>query len=135
MAMAIRRTSESDVRRRRRILVVDDHFDTARSMAMTLSMLGHEVEFAMNGSSALALCDVFRPNVVFVDMNLPDLHGADLSRQLRIKAEPFKIRVIALTGYGESERPRALSAGCDAFVRKPLDWNHIDTILGSGAAA
>ena len=67
----------------RRVLVVDDHSDTAVSMALTLRELGHRAEYAINGYAALTLAEEFRPEVVIVDMNLPDFHGSDLSRLLR----------------------------------------------------
>ncbi len=114
----------------RRVLVIDDHPDTAVSMALTLRELGHRAEYAINGYAALSLAETFYPEVVFVDMNLPDFHGSDLSRLLRFKAAPRKIRVIAITGYGENERTKAMSAGCDDFVKKPLDWKMIDWLLG-----
>ena len=121
--------SQGQSARRRRVLVIDDHPDTAATMALTLQELGHRAEFAINGYSALTLCETFRPDVVFVDMNLPDFHGSDLSRLLRIKCEPHPIRVIAMTGYGESERSRADSAGCDVFLKKPIDWSEINSLL------
>ncbi len=123
-------TERQSHKRSRRILVVDDHPDTAASMALMLRELGHDAEYAFNGSAALTISETFRPQVVIVDMNLPDFHGSDLSRLLRIKAQPQKIRVIAITGYGESERRKAINAGCDSFVKKPVNWNDIDWLLG-----
>ena len=68
--------------RKRRVLVVDDHIDAAHSLAVLLRHMGHEVQYAINGYSALELADRFHPDVVFVDMVLPDFHGSDLSRRI-----------------------------------------------------
>ncbi len=115
---------------RRRVLIVDDHADSAQSMAIVLRALGHEAEHAVNGLKALEMAPHLRPHVVFVDMELPDFHGSDLSRLLRIQCLPRKIRVVAITGYGEEQRERALKGGCDEFVTKPLDWKDIAPLLG-----
>jgi CheY-like chemotaxis protein len=64
-----------------RILVVDDNIDQVQTMALLLHEMGHEVRFAINGESALSEARGFMPNVVFVDLGLPDIEGQDLCRQ------------------------------------------------------
>jgi two-component system CheB/CheR fusion protein len=113
-----------------RVLVVDDHLDTAQSMAVVLREMGHEVQFAINGYAAIDIANKFRPEVVVVDMLLPDFHGSDLSRLLRMNAKPRSIRVIAVTGNrGEEVRERALAAGCDEFLLKPIEWKTVEQLL------
>lgn len=116
--------------RKCRVLVVDDHLDTAHSLAMLLRHMGHEVEYAINGYSALQVADTFRPEVVFVDMFLPDFHGSDLSRQLRVNLQPQPIRIVAVTGQpDEHVRQRAELAGCNDFLLKPLDIEKVERAL------
>jgi CheY-like chemotaxis protein len=113
-----------------RVLVVDDHLDAAHSLAMLLRDMGHEVENAIHGYSALQVADTFRPEIVFVDMILPDFHGSDLSKQLRVNLQPQPIRVVAITGQpDEHVRRRAELAGCDEFLLKPLDLEKVEQAL------
>jgi DNA-binding response OmpR family regulator len=116
--------------RLRRVLIVDDHVDTAQSLALLLGDMGHAVEYAIDGRAALQLTRDFRPEVVFLDMLLPDFDGSDLSRLLRLKAAPQELRIVAITGAGGAgARRRAMQAGCDAFVLKPLDPRRLDSLI------
>jgi CheY-like chemotaxis protein len=114
----------------RRVLVVDDNIDTVRSFARLLTLMGHNAECAINGYAALELVGSFRPEIVFLDMLLPDFDGADLARLLRLKAEPHRLSIFAITGRaGEDARRRALAAGCDDFLLKPLDPGVVERLL------
>ena len=101
-------------------------------MAVMLRELGHHVEFAINGRAALELARKLRPQILFIDMVLPDFDGSDLSRLLRKQLEPDKPCVVIITGAtGEATRKRALDAGCDEFFLKPLDWEKLDRVLNA----
>jgi DNA-binding response OmpR family regulator len=113
----------------RRVLVVDDHLDTAESLSYLLRDMGHEVEFAINGYAALEIAAKFRPEIVFLDLVLPDFDGCDLSRLLRLRAAA-PMRIIAFTGRGSDEvRRRAEQAGCDEYLLKPLDPRLVEGLL------
>ena len=64
-----------------RVLVVDDNLDTVHSMAMLVKMMGHEVQFAINGFAALEVAREFRPDVVLLDIGLPDFSGCEIARR------------------------------------------------------
>lgn len=114
-----------------RVLVVDDNLDTAESMAFLVRGLGHEVNFAISGRVALEVARAFRPNIVFLDLGLPDVDGCELAGQLRGEAQSPGTRIIAVTGSGRLEdRERALRSGCDDYVVKPLDMNFLTSLLG-----
>jgi two-component system OmpR family response regulator len=117
-----------------RVLVVDDNLDTVRSTANSLRDRGYEVDFAINGIAALFIAQRFRPQVVLLDIGLPDADGVDLARQMRHHPELKNARLIAMTGRGEETRTRALQGGCDDFFVKPLDAEKLEKIL-SGIAA
>ena len=115
---------------RHRVLVVEDNIDGARLMAALVRTMGHEVDYAINGYAALQLFDSFRPDVVIVDLALPDMTGWALARALRDKPGGEKLRIYATTGrYGEEGRQRSLAAGCDEHLLKPLDPAQIEELL------
>lgn len=115
-----------------RVLVVDDNMDTAESMALLVRGLGHDVDFAISGRVALQVARAFRPNIVFLDLGLPDVDGCELASQLRGEAQSSGTRIIAVTGSGRlDDRERALRSGCDDYVVKPLDVKFLTSLLGN----
>jgi len=106
----------------RRVLVVDDNRDAADTLAELLRMLGNEVLVAHDGTGALACAPQFKPDVVLLDIGLPDLNGYEVARQLRHVAGMRQPRLIALTGWGQYEdKRRAADAGFDDHWTKPVD--------------
>jgi PAS domain S-box-containing protein len=104
----------------RRILIVDDNPDICGMMKETLSLLGHEVRVEHDGQSALEAVEELAPEVVLLDIGLPVMDGHEVARRLRKRpgAGPM---IIAVTGYGQdADRERALAAGCDAHLVKPI---------------
>ncbi|MBV8033342.1 MAG: response regulator [Betaproteobacteria bacterium] len=108
---------------------MDDHLDTAESLAVLLRDMGHVVEFAVNGAAALKLAASFSPDVILLDLMLPDIDGLALAQKLRSLELP-RPRMIAMTGRSGAEwRERSLQAGCDAFLAKPLDLCAVERLL------
>ncbi|HXH81407.1 MAG TPA: response regulator, partial [Candidatus Tectomicrobia bacterium] len=105
----------------RRVLVVEDHDDGREMLVTTLRMYGHEVAAAATGGDAIALASGEAPQVVLVDIGLPDVDGYEVARRLREKFGPA-LRLVALTGYGQPrDRARSQEAGFDAHLVKPVD--------------
>jgi PAS domain S-box-containing protein len=103
------------------ILVVDDNVDAAEMLSGLLALEGHHVVTVHDGLSALTAAEDLRPDVVLLDIGLPRLNGYEVARRLREEAGLEPIRIIAMTGYGqESDRQRALDAGCDEHLSKPV---------------
>jgi CheY-like chemotaxis protein len=119
----------TQAKKRRKVLVVDDNLDTVHSTAMLLRDRGHQVEFAINGTAALTIAQRFRPEVVLLDLALPDADGVELARKLIGNPDLKGVRVIAITGRGEAHRAKALQAGCDGFFVKPLDPRTLDAVM------
>ncbi len=115
---------------RRRVLVVEDNLESVHSLALVLKNIGHEVQFAINGFAAMEVARKFRPEVILLDIGLPDVDGDNIARQLKWEPGLEKTRIIALTGSAEPElRERALEAGCAEFVVKPIDPAALETLL------
>jgi PAS domain S-box-containing protein len=117
--------------RSRRILVIEDHRDSADSLAELLRLKGHEVTVTRNGFSGLAHAHECRPHLVFCDLGLPGkLDGFEVARALRHDPELGSAVLVALTGYGGAEdQRRARDAGFDAHLTKPADPDTLERLL------
>jgi signal transduction histidine kinase len=106
----------------KRILVVDDNADAAESLAMLLSLQGHETRVALSGKEALEGVETFAPDVALLDLGLPEMDGYELAARLRAMGKLPDILLVALTGYGRSEdRQKTQAAGFDDHLVKPVD--------------
>lgn len=104
------------------VLVVDDNVDAADSLVLLLQMLGFDTDVAYSGEQALQLMDKRPASVVLLDIGLPGLSGYEVATRLRATQGQRKLKLIALTGYGQSaDRQRALDAGFDLHLVKPAD--------------
>jgi PAS domain S-box-containing protein len=116
----------------RRILVVDDNADAADALVALLSMSGHTTRTTYNGMSALAEGAVFRPEVVLLDLGLPDISGLEVCRAIR--AEPWgkNVFMIALSGWSqERDRHQTAEAGFDVHLAKPTDLDQLLSLLAT----
>ena len=107
---------------RHRILVVEDNADLAATLCRLLTAWGHVVEVASTGTGALAQAAKFKPDVVMVDIGLPDLNGYDVGIQLAQLPGLSELLLIAMSGYRlESDVARAAEAGFKDYLLKPFD--------------
>ncbi|HXS28828.1 MAG TPA: response regulator [Steroidobacteraceae bacterium] len=119
-----------DSSRRARILVADDNHDAAQSLALMLSMDGHEVRTAGDGLEALREAEDFHPQLVVLDIGMPKLDGYETARRLRERPWAAHTRLFALTGWGQEEdRERARRAGFDQHLVKPVDPEALSQLL------
>ena len=120
--------------KRRRVLVVDDSVDTAQTLTYLLRDAGHLVEYAINGRSALEVARQHRPEVVFLDIGLPDYDGCTLARDLRRTPGLEQVRIIAITGRVCDDEDRSFEAGCSLFLAKPVDPRTMEKVILETAA-
>ena len=114
----------------RRILVVDDNHDAAESLAMLLAMDGHSVATANLPQDALERVESFRPDIVLLDIGLPDIDGYEVARRIRALPQLANVRLVALTGYGQVEdKRRTEAAGFDNHLVKPVDVTTLQRTL------
>ena len=106
-----------------RALVVDDEPQILRALRINLSARGYDVQTAADGRSALAAAAVFKPEVVVLDLGLPDLHGTDVITGLRVWTS---VPILVLSGRTESaDKVDALDAGADDYVTKPFAMDEL----------
>ena len=107
---------------RRRVLVVEDNIDIANTVARLLTVWGHAAKTVNEGAGAIAAALAHQPQVVILDLGLPDMDGCLVARQLLALPKLHGLHIIAMTGYGqEADRLRAASAGCRDYLLKPVD--------------
>jgi PAS domain S-box-containing protein len=112
-----------------RVVVADDDRDAADSLERILRLFGHEVRVAYDGAAAVALAEEFRPRVAVLDITMPGTDGYDVARRLRAR-HSGEITLVAMTGWGqESDRKRALDAGFDYHLTKPVDPGRLNDLL------
>ncbi len=117
----------------RRILIVDDNCDAAELLAELVRLSGHEVLVAFSGYSALQTVDLFRPDVVLLDIGMPGMSGYDVAIALRARPELAALRIIALTAWGDAEaRARTAASGFNLHLTKPAP---LPALLGALVAA
>ncbi len=116
----------------RRILLVDDNSDALDSLKLLLEMEGHHVATACDGQSALDIAAKEAPEIVVLDIGMPDMDGYELARRLRSLDTTSKALLIAATGFGQEEdRAKSAAAGMDHHLVKPIDLNVLREIIGS----
>jgi PAS domain S-box-containing protein len=117
-----------------RILVVDDNVDAADSIAMLLNMEGHQTRSVNSARAALLTAPDFKPEVVLLDIGLPEMDGYEVARRLREQigagAPAHRMRLVAVTGYGQpADRRRAQAAGFDEHMVKPVEPTALQDFL------
>ena len=115
-----------------RILVADDNHDAAEALSLQLQLAGHEVRTAHDGVEALAIADTFEPDIVLLDLGMPKMDGYEVARQVRTRPHGRRVKLIALTGWGQQQdRDRTSAAGFDAHLVKPVAEAHLFRALAT----
>ena len=118
----------------RRVLIVDDNADAADSLRLVLDLQGHETEVAYDPASALLAVEQFAPDCVLLDIGLPDIDGYETARRIRALPGGDRMRLIAVTGWGQQEdKQRARAAGFDAHLTKPVELAAVSALLAEKA--
>ena len=116
---------------KRRILVVDDNRDSAISLGMMLKLMGNETHTAHDGLAAIEAAEKFRPDMILLDIGLPNMNGYDACRIIRQQPWSKGIVIVALTGWGQdSDRRRSGEAGFDHHLVKPVEIDALAKLLG-----
>ena len=115
-----------------KILVVDDNVDAAESLRRLLRLQAHEVRVAYDGLAAVAAAREMNPDVVLLDIGLPNLDGLEVARNLRERSDGPRPLLVAMTGFGQAEdRARTAAAGFDFHLTKPVDPKVLQAVMQS----
>jgi two-component system cell cycle response regulator DivK len=116
----------------KRILVVEDNELNMKLLNDVLEAHGYEVLSTGEGAVAVAWAQQYRPDLILMDLQLPDMSGLEVTRQLKAGAETATIPIVAVTAFAMAgDEKKALEHGCDAYVAKPIDLrNFLDLIAG-----
>ena len=111
-----------------KILIVDDNEGATKALARLLELRGHVTEYVLTGSEALDKALQFEPEVILLDIGLPDIDGYEVAKLLQEQKKPYYL--IALTGYGQAEdKERAKQAGFHYHITKPAGLKDIEAVL------
>ena len=117
----------------RRIFVIDDNLDNVRSLALLFHTMGHHVDYAINATAAVDMAVSMKPDVIFLDVLLPDGHGANVCRDLRRHSVLNKTRIFGVTASSRMlDLQLALDAGCDDVLRKPVSSETFERLINGG---
>jgi CheY-like chemotaxis protein len=113
-----------------RVVIVDDNEDTTETTALLLTAWKHEIRVAHTGSEALQVASEFQPEVILLDIGLPEIDGYDVARRLRQDPRFKNTLIIAVSGYGSSSDQQLLrEAGFDEHLVKPVDLERLSRDL------
>lgn len=114
----------------RRVLIIDDNVDAALLLSMVVSAYGHEAVVANCGSDGLQLAQRFCPDIVFLDLGMPEMSGYDVALALRQMPALAHVYIAAVTGWNDtSTRAQVISAGFDLHLTKPAPVESILDVL------
>lgn len=115
-----------------KILVVDDNNDAAESLGLLLQLRGHEIRIANSGAAALQAAEALNPDIVLLDIGMPDMDGYQVARRLRANPGFQNVAIIALTGYGqEADRRDSAEAGFTAHLVKPVEPSTLESLFAT----
>lgn len=115
--------------RSRRVMIVDDNVDAANSLAELLQLMGHQPLVTYRGQEALRVYAEFAPDLVLMDIAMPDMDGLETIRKLRATDDGAEALICTLTGHGKEHAAQAFEAGADAHLVKPVSRVDLDAVL------
>jgi len=112
------------------VLIVDDNVDAAHSLQIALTLKGHTVQAVHDGPNALRVLETFAPDVILLDIGLPEIDGYEVARRIRASPAGRSVTLLAITGWGqEQDRRRARESGFDRHLTKPVEGTALDALI------
>ena len=119
-----------------KVLIIDDDPVIVEAMSARLDCAGHEVHFASDGKSGLAAVEQLRPDVILLDITLPDMDGFEVNRRLKAAPDLADIPIIFVSANAKDWAKRAaFSMGAKFYLSKPYDFNRLISVVGASVKA
>lgn len=113
-----------------RILVVEDSEHTRELLRRRLQRLGHELCFAIKGQEAMMMVASKSPDLILMDMSLPDMDGWEVTRKLRDSSVGRRVVIVALTAHAMAgDEEKAYEVGCQEYLPKPIDFPNLFSVI------
>ena len=104
------------------IMVVEDNDDNRQLVLKVLDRRGYEAIGVVDGNEALERLNTINPDLILMDINLPDMDGYEVTRRIRQQEKFSTLPIVALTAHAMvGDKDKSLAAGCDAYITKPID--------------
>lgn len=114
---------------RKKVLVAEDYEDTRSLMRFLLESFGYQVLEAADGQEAVNCAKTEHPDLVLMDISMPVMDGLTATQMIRKFDRGAYLPIIAVTAYGDSYYRKAIEAGCDDLINKPLDFDNLEPVL------
>jgi len=115
----------------KKVLIVEDYEDTREFMKILLESYGYKVIEAADGIEAIDRVKQYHPDLILMDISLPVVDGLTATRAIREFDEASKVPIIAVTAFGKNYYKKAIEAGCNDLIDKPVDFDSLEPILRS----
>lgn len=113
----------------KKVLVVEDFEDSRNFMKILLEISGYSVYVATNGFEAVEKVENDPPDLILMDIAMPIMDGLTATLQIRKKFDARKLPIIAVSGQGSSYYERAIAAGCNEMIDKPVDFERLEPVI------
>ena len=113
----------------KKILVAEDYKDTREVLKFVLERKGYQVLEAANGNEAVETVQKEFPDLIFMDMSMPEMDGIAATEIIRSSSGISEIPIVAITAHGDFLSEKAATAGCNKVINKPLDFVSLETVL------
>ncbi|HKO99599.1 MAG TPA: response regulator [Pyrinomonadaceae bacterium] len=122
----------ASLNRQRTILVVDDFDDTRLLLRTWLQKKGYRIIEAENGNEAISQAEAQQPDLIIMDVEMPELDGLSATRRIRELPRAQRVPIVAVSAYGADQfRDDALAAGCDEYVSTPFEPAELEKVIRS----
>lgn len=109
-----------------KVLIVEDNAMNRDMLSRRLRPCGYEIELAVDGLKGIEMTHAWRPDLILMDLSLPEIDGWEATRRLKAESATRHIPIIALTAHAMvSDRERAFEAGCDEYDTKPIEFQRL----------
>ncbi|MEB3181246.1 MAG: response regulator [Nostocaceae cyanobacterium] len=121
--------SQADIKRPL-ILAVEDNEDNLDLLQTVLMLMDYSFVAARDGNTGLSIAQQYQPDLILLDMMLPDIEGIELAHQLKQNEQTKAIPIIAVTAMARAQdRERAINAGCNEYITKPYDMEELEGLI------